>query len=121
MYVYTHLTLHPLDISCQQVTHCCWADNVIWRTPPTLLSAQAPRPPGGGTQYPKPEVGPTHKGQEGRRPTFSSFQVPDADGARLGTSYDELLRSVEADTLHRGCVTCQALQREGGSSSELQG
>lgn len=90
--------------------------------PPTLLSAQ-----GQSTQIswgwrPLPQAGGAHtQDSKGKGPTFRSFQVPDADGARLGTSYDELLRRVEADTLHRGCVTCQALQREGGSSSELQG
>lgn len=91
---------------------------------PTLLSARGTKHPDlleVAAQRPKPEEGPTQKGTGGGRPTFSSFQVPDTDGARLGTSYDELLRGVEADTLHRGCVTCQALQREGGSSSELQG
>lgn len=39
---------------------------------------------------------------------FGSFQVPDADGARLGAGHNELLRGVEADTLHRGRVTRQA-------------
>lgn len=129
MYMYTHLTVHPLGISsCQQLgdgsAHCCWVDNLLWMAPLTLLSAGEQSTQTSWRWQPNtPSLkgDPHTKEQEGGRPTFSSFQVPDADGARLGTSYDELLRGVEADTLHRGCVTCQALQREGGSSSELQG
>lgn len=54
-------------------------------------------------------------------PTFGSFQVPDADGARLGAGHDELLGGVEADTLHWGRVTCQALWRGGDNFSTLCG
>lgn len=60
-------------------------------------------------------------GKQAPTPTFGSFQVPDANGARLGAGHDELLGGVEADTLHRGRVTRQALWREGGSISELHG
>lgn len=55
------------------------------------------------------------------RPTFGGFQVPDTDGARLGAGHDELLGRVEADTLHWGRVTCQALWRERGNFNALWG
>ena len=48
-------------------------------------------------------------GRQVRTPTFGSFQVPDADGARLGTGHNELLRGVETYALHWGRVTRQAL------------
>lgn len=54
-------------------------------------------------------------------PTFGSFQVPDTDGARLGAGHNELLGGVEADTLHWGRVTRQALWRKGGNFSILRG
>lgn len=60
-------------------------------------------------------------GKASEAPTFGSFQVPDADGARLGASHNELLGGVEADTLHWGRVTRQALWREGSSFSALRG
>lgn len=78
------------------------------------------RLPGGSGWTEEPEAA-APQGRRARMPTFGSFQVPDADGARLGAGHDELLGGVEADTLHWGRVTCQALWRGGGSFSTLCG
>lgn len=61
----------------------------------------------------------TRGGRQAWAPTFGSFQVPDADRARLGAGHDELLGGVETDALHGGRVTRQALRREGSSFGAL--
>lgn len=92
---YTHVHVHTPYCtslghlsSCQQLgdgsAHCCWVDNMTWMAPPTLLITQGTKHSDlleVAAQCPKPEVGPTHNRTVKGRPTFSSFQVPDTDGA----------------------------------------
>ena len=42
--------------------------------------------------------------------TFGLLQVPQLDGATLGTSYDNFLCVIKGDTLHWTLVPRQALQ-----------